>query len=108
MPHAKLKDGTRFFYGLKKELVLLAHSQDLAKLVGLEWRPESRVTTLCVYERPDVAPEAGGTTRKLKPGHTELAWVHTTSSGRVFGLVGIDAERDLMGVESGKGGGLRE
>jgi hypothetical protein len=92
-----LKDGSRFFYGLRKELLQTAHAQNFHKLLELKWQPTTTTTSLVIAEAASeeepTGPSEGDVKGSERRPKVELARVHTTSSGRVFGLLGLNHER---------------
>jgi len=80
-----LRDGLRMYCGLKQEWLQVLQSQNLTALSLLNWEPSSAVTTLAVFEEPEGTSKRPQRRKKPK---SERAYLHTTSSGRVFGLLG--------------------
>jgi hypothetical protein len=88
-----LRDGSRFFYGMRKELVQAVHAQDFHRLLELKWKPATNTTSLQVAEsasdQGSSEASEGNTKGQERKPKVELARIHTTSSGRVFGLIGL-------------------
>ena len=98
-----LKDGTRMFYGLRRQLIDAAYKQDFAALLGLNYESSTSPDTLMGLEfAGEGLPGAsikGQENRTQKKPRLERAVLHTTSSGRVFGLVGPEGAINVGELE---------
>ena len=93
-----LNDDSRFYYGMRQELVKLAVEQDFDQLLAMQWTPSTVSDSIVVPDgaesTDDDSTRSSGTRakRKERPVFTNI---HTTSSGRVFALLGKDADEPI-------------
>jgi hypothetical protein len=91
-----LLDGTRFFYGVRSEWIDAAQQQDFDQIMSLKSPPHSESVAISMPGRFEEKLDGPGpriaADRSLRP-RTEVAHVHTASSGRVFGIAGEWAGR---------------
>ncbi len=90
-----LKDGTRFFYGLRTEWIDAVQSQDFERIATLDGVSGSQSLALTIPGRFEEKYDEGrriAADKSLRT-RTEIAHVHIASSGRVFGIVGQWAGR---------------
>jgi hypothetical protein len=97
----KLGDGTRFFYGLRCELLDVAYRQDFDALLKLQWEPVTVMDTVMVPDGSDqdeVGESQQSPDKPKKRPRPVTANLHTTSFGRVFGLMGAEFEEKMLGA----------
>ena len=88
----QLRDGTRLFYGLQRQLLEVAYKQDFDALLDLRWKPSLAAESLTGWaftgEGETNEQDQGRIGSKRKKPWVQIAALHTNSSGRVFGIVG--------------------
>jgi len=103
----RLSDGSRFFYGIRREWLTVLERQDMEKLSVLEWTPETVLTPLFFREseieddkRTDIAaniPESSPKKSRKLVAH--VASLNTTTAGRVYGFINSLSRQNNLTID---------
>jgi hypothetical protein len=91
-----LNDGSRFYFGMRQELVKLAVEQDFDQLLTMQWTPSTASDSIVVPDGAESTDDDSTRSSRIRAKGKErlvLTNIHTTSSGRVFALLGKDGDK---------------